>query len=125
MPNSIEPIPDQSHINKVRDALSIRPISRASVMIGAGFSRNAQKTQFDAPDMPFWADIAEELSNQLYPESASRGTYGGRVLAPSVDNVLRLAQEYEVALDGATCIVSSNSSFDIRSLCPERHISGY
>ena len=95
--DNTQPIPDQSHINKVRDALSIRPISRASVMVGGGFSRNAQKTRFDARDMPLWTDIAEELFKQLYPESASDGSYGAGVVAPSVDNVLRLAQEYETA----------------------------
>ena len=92
-----QPIPDQSHINKVRDALSIRPISRASVMIGSGFSRNAQKTRFDIPDMPLWADIAEELFRQLYPLGAGGDSYGGGVAPPSVDNALRLAQEYETA----------------------------
>ena len=97
MPDNTQPIPDQSHINKVRDALSIRPISRASVMIGSGFSRNAQKPRFDARDMPLWTDIAEELFKQLYPQSAGDGSYGAGVVAPSVDNVLRLAQEYETA----------------------------
>ena len=90
-------MPDQSQINKVRDALSIRPMSRASVMIGSGFSRNAQKPRFDAPDMPLWADIAEELFRQLYPEGAGGGSYDGGITPPSVDNALRLAQEYEVA----------------------------
>ena len=95
--DNTQSIPDQSHINKVRDALSIRPISRATVMVGSGFSRNAQKARFDASDMPMWADIAEELFHQLYPESATGGSYGAGVVAPSVDNVLRLAQEYETA----------------------------
>ena len=66
-------------------------------MIGSGFSRNAQKTRFDAPDMPLWADIAEELFRQLYPEGAGGGSYGGGVVPPSVDNASRLAQEYETA----------------------------
>ena len=97
MSDNTQPIPDQSHINKVRDALSIRPISRASVMVGSGFSRNAQKTRFDARDMPLWTDIAEELFHQLYPDGGGSGSYGAGVVAPSVDNVLRLAQEYETA----------------------------
>ena len=66
-------------------------------MIGSGFSRNARKTRFDARDMPLWADIAEELFEQLYPESASDGSSATSVVAPSVDNVLRLALEYETA----------------------------
>ena len=66
-------------------------------MVGSGFSRNAQKTRFDARDMPLWTDIAQELFTQLYPDSADDGSYGAGVVAPSVDNVLRLAQEYETA----------------------------
>ncbi len=42
-------------------------------MVGSGFSRNAQKTRFDARDMPLWTDIAEELFRQLYPESPGDG----------------------------------------------------
>ena len=90
MSEHTQPLPDQHHINKVRDALAIYPISRASVMVGSGFSCNAQKTRFDGPNMPIWTEIAEELSTQLYPERSIDGT-------PSVDNVLRLAQEYHAA----------------------------
>ena len=97
MSDNSQPIPDQSHINKVRDALSIRPISRASLMVGGGFSRNAQKARFNARDMPLWIDIAEELFEQLYPEIPRDSAYAAGVSAPSVDNVLRLAQEYETA----------------------------
>ena len=66
-------------------------------MVGSGFSRNAQKTRFDARDIPLWNDIANELFDQLYPESAGGGSNGAGVVTPSVDNVLRLAQEYETA----------------------------
>ena len=97
MPDNTQPIPDQSHINKVRDALSIRPISRASVMVGGGFSRNALKARFGARDMPLWSDIAVELFRQLYPEGAGSGSYDEGAITPSTDNVLRLAQEYETA----------------------------
>ena len=66
-------------------------------MVGSGFSRNAQKTRFDARDMPLWADIANELFRQLYPESANDDSYRSGAITPSIDNVLRLAQEYEAA----------------------------
>ena len=66
-------------------------------MVGSGFSRNAQKIRFDALDMPLWAEIAEELFHQLYSESTGSGLPGPGLVAPSVDNVLRLAQEYETA----------------------------
>ena len=66
-------------------------------MIGSGFSRNAQKTRYDARDIPLWNDIANEIFDQLYPESTGSDYNGARVATPSVDNVLRLAQEYETA----------------------------
>ena len=40
--------PDQSHINRVRDALHQRAGNGASVMIGSGFSKNAEKISLDA-----------------------------------------------------------------------------
>ena len=59
-------------------------------MVGSGFSRNAQKTRFDSTSMPLWTEIAEEFYRHLYPEKALG-------IIPSVDNVLRLAQEYQTA----------------------------
>ena len=66
-------------------------------MVGSGFSRNAKKTRFDAPDIPLWRDIAKALFNELYPESTNRGYDRVGVATPSVDNALRLAQEYKTA----------------------------
>ena len=97
MLDQIQLLPDQSHVNKVRDALSIRPTSRASVMIGSGFSRSAEKTRFDVLDIPLWRDIANEIFEHLYPESASSEFNVADVTDPSVDNVLKLAQEYVTA----------------------------
>ena len=77
--------------------MSIRPISRASVMVGSGLSRNAQKTLFDTRDMPTWTEIAEAFFAQLYPEATDGGPILPNATTPTVDNVLRLAQEYETA----------------------------
>ena len=66
-------------------------------MIGSGFSRNAQKIRFDAPEVPLWINIAEELFKQLYPEDTGSSSSSGSVAVPSIDNVLRLAQEYKTA----------------------------
>lgn len=66
-------------------------------MVGSGFSRNALKIRFDVPDIPLWADIAEELFNHLYPERSNDVSNSGPEGSPSIDNVLRLAQEYETA----------------------------
>ena len=83
-------IPDQSHINQVRDALWQRS-GRASVMIGSGFSRNAVKRRSDAPDPPLWQEIAKAVYEKLYPQSDNRGI----AEASSASGFLRLAQEYE------------------------------
>ncbi len=83
-------LPDQSHINQVRDALWQRS-GRASVMIGSGFSRNALKRWPDAPDPPLWQEIAKAVYEKLYPQSDNRGI----AEASSASDFLRLAQEYE------------------------------
>ena len=88
--------PDQTHIDRVRDALWRRMGGGASVMIGAGFSRCARKTRPDAPDPPTWMEIAKGISDQLYPledtEDSSEATN-----VPSSGDFLRLAQEYKSA----------------------------
>ena len=82
-------IPDQIHINQVRDALWQRFGSGASVMVGSGFSRNALKIRSDAEDLPMWGGVIEAMSHKLYPQES------GRKLAAK--NPLRIAEEYETA----------------------------
>ena len=88
-------IPDQSHINQVRDALWQRSC-RASVMIGSGFSRNALKLRPDAHDPPSWQEVAKAVYEKLYPQSDNRGSLTLEE-ASTTSGFLRLAQEYEVA----------------------------
>ncbi len=64
-------IADQSHINRVRDALWQRSVGGASVMIGSGFSRNALKARPDANDPPTWRDVAKSVYAKLYPQDDS------------------------------------------------------
>ena len=35
-------------------------------MVGAGFSRNAQKSVASIPEFPLWKDIAEKMFDALY-----------------------------------------------------------
>ena len=84
-------IPDQSRINRVRDALWQRSDGGASVMIGSGFSRNALKTRPDANDPPTWREVAEAVHDKLY------GDRDAIAEASQTSDFLKLAQEYEVA----------------------------
>ena len=84
-------IPDQSHINRVRDALWQRSGGGASVMVGSGFSRNALNTRPDANDPPTWREVAKAVYDKLY------GDRDAIAEASQTSDFLRLAQEYEVA----------------------------
>ena len=82
-------VSDQSHINRVRDALWQRSGGGASVMVGSGLSRSAVKTRPDAEALPMWRELVETISHRLYPQDA-----GG---TSATDGPLRIAQEYETA----------------------------
>lgn len=63
----------------------------AAILVGAGFSKNAELTGSDTPAPPLWSDLLEGLKAQLYPP-AGEG-------APT--NPLRLAEEYRTYLGQA------------------------
>ena len=79
--------PDQSHIDRVRNALWQHTGGGASVMIGAGFSRCARKARPGASDPPMWLEVTKGISNKLYPLEDAEDSSPG--------DPLRLAQEYE------------------------------
>ena len=81
-------VPDQRHINQVREALWHRPGAGASVMIGSGFSRNARRVRPGSKPLPMLDEIASHLSAKLYPDE------GADEKIPQ-ERILRLAQEYE------------------------------
>ena len=81
--------PDQSSLNMVRDALWKRTASGASVMVGAGFSRNAVAARLNPTPLPTWVEVGKQLYRRLNPSATVQQLRG----AP--DNILRVAQEYE------------------------------
>ena len=89
--------PDQSHIDRVRDALWRRMGGGASVMIGAGFSRCARKARPGTSDPPMWSEVTREISEKLYPPEDTEDSSSGARKVSSPDDSLRLAQEYESA----------------------------
>jgi len=90
-------IPDQSHMNRIREALWQRPEGCTSVMVGAGFSRNARKTGPDGREFPLWRDITGLLCSRLYPGGDSDRLKRAMEEASGTSGFLRLAQEYEAA----------------------------
>ena len=86
-------LPDQKYMSHIREALWSRA-ERASVMIGSGFSKNAQPARPDAGELPLWHELAEAMFDKLYPPTLS----GGQHSAPAnsdPNSALRLAQEYK------------------------------
>ena len=90
------PVPDQSHIDRVREALWRPSGGGASVMVGSGFSRGAQKIRPGAADPPTWHELGKEMSKKLFPTDDPKN----RPESTS-DTLLRLAQEYETAFGRA------------------------
>lgn len=78
--------PDQSHINKVRDALYRHPGGGASVMVGSGFSRNAVPVHPNVGSLPTWKQVTSKLYQELYPHGKE-----------GYCDPLGIAQEYEAA----------------------------
>ena len=90
-------VPDQSHIDRICEALWRHSGSGASLMVGSGFSKSALKTRPDAKDLPIWSDVAREVADTLYPRSDSLSDQNGAAEPRATEGLLRLAQEYETA----------------------------
>ena len=87
---------DQRHINLVRDALWQRS-SGASVMVGAGFSKNGERIDSGAPESPSWGDVARAMFDRLYPDCADNNGELANTKTWAAIGALRLAQEFEAA----------------------------
>lgn len=91
-----EVLPDQNHIDQIRERLWCgREIGQAAVMVGAGFSRNAEKISSSIPAFPLWKQLAEQIYKRLY--SRSNNSYPNhREIATAGLGALKLASEYEL-----------------------------
>lgn len=89
--------PDIANVLMLRDALwRRRGLGNASVMVGAGFSRNADPVGVSAGAMPTWTEMAQALCRPLYPSEPDRLEAALRE-ANGTSGFLRLAQEYRTA----------------------------
>ena len=91
MPN----FPDRNHLLQLRKELWHRPHSRASVMVGAGFSLNASPSPGVATPFPTWRELARGMFDELYPPTDASNTEWKQQFNRS--NPLRIASEYEAA----------------------------
>ena len=66
-------------------------------MVGAGFSINAEKARPDAYEPPAWYDVAKGLSDELYPQDASRIWPNSDGAVSPAESFTKLTQEYEAA----------------------------
>ena len=80
---------------EIRRRLHDQRGSKAAVMIGAGFSRNAVPRDAGSARFPLWRDITTGLAERLYPRDEDRKAVLDRAGATS--SALRLAQEFETA----------------------------
>ena len=89
-------LPDQNNIDQVRNALWNR-LGGASVMVGAGFSRNAFSILPDTDNPPTLENLTAALSKELYPRQDRMGCDSTTNQSVKTFNFPLLAQEYEVA----------------------------
>jgi hypothetical protein len=67
---SVSSFPDLHHFEQIRQRLWCgREFGQAAVMVGAGFSRNAEKIAPSTPDFPLWPDLASDIYDELYPQT--------------------------------------------------------
>jgi hypothetical protein len=105
--------PDIANVLKIRDALwRHKGMGSASIIVGAGFSRNADRVSSTARPMPDWAAMARALCQPLYPTDDARRESALRE-ATGTSGFLRLAQEYQAAFGGSAL------SDCIRNLVPD------
>lgn len=80
-------LPDQIYIEQLRQRLwAKRELGRAAVMVGAGFSRNANAISPATPTFPLWGELVRVMAAELYPSIN---------IASLNKDPLRLATEYE------------------------------
>ena len=87
---------DQSHVNRVRDALW-EPAQGAAVMVGAGFSRNAISKRQSGQVPPTWKSLAKSMHERLYPRCKPETEDSSGDIPLATSEALRLAQEFEAA----------------------------
>jgi SIR2-like domain len=83
-------LPDQHHFEQIRKRLwSGREYGSVSVMVGSGFSLNAEKISQKAESFLLWGQLVDKMKKDLYPNQNDSGSY-------ATSDALKLADEYEL-----------------------------
>ena len=93
-----------SYINDIAQRLKEpRKYGDVSLMIGAGFSKNAQNKGMASMQPPNWSELAEKMYEELYPEplevQEKEEWNRQRIIKTSGKNVTKLADEYIANFD--------------------------
>ncbi len=93
--------PDLPHLRQLQKDLWQRSGSRATVMVGAGFSRNSVPLPGVNTSFPTWPELAKAMFHEIYPACPSETAEQERSREKQFDrsNALRLASEYEATFD--------------------------
>ncbi len=93
-----------SYINDIAQRLKEpRKYGDVSLMIGAGFSKNAQSKGEVSIQPPNWSELAVKMYEELYPEPIKKEEKGEwhkqKIIKTSGKNVTKLAEEYIANFD--------------------------
>ncbi|WP_301663112.1 SIR2 family NAD-dependent protein deacylase [Methanoculleus frigidifontis] len=92
--NSKLPLDDQIHIEQIRKYLwSGREYGKAAVMVGSGFSRNAERFSQNTRLFPLWNDLGVLFYDALNPKWGEHASE--RAYSTSGANAVKYASEYE------------------------------
>ena len=95
--------PDETNLRHVASALWKNPdgLGQASVIVGAGFSKNAltkSGSSYAHSSFPSWAELTDAMVEELYShESVNERNNRKNNISGAVSSALRIAEEYEAA----------------------------
>jgi SIR2-like protein len=82
MIDALKTLPDYPAVEQLARALwRDGTVRGAAVLVGAGFSRNANLSAADTPMPPLWGDLVKDLVAQLYPDAQADPAKGALCIA--------------------------------------------
>ena len=113
--------PDLNHLLRLRADLWKTPAyGQAAVMVGSGFSLNAEPVPGERRTFPLWRHLAEYMFDQLYPgDPTDAARSRQRIQAVAGLGGMTLASEYEAAF-GRQAL----DQFVIENIPDDRYVPG-